>query len=389
VPTGGSTGQVLSKINATDYNTQWTTPAAGGGVTSVTGTAPVVSSGGATPAISMAAATTSVPGYLTAADWNAFNGKAPLASPAFTGNPTAPTPTAGDNDTSVATTAFVTSAIATQKTTDTTDFVNVSGDTMTGALNGTSASFSGNITAGSLTSNGTIWASQNFTSTTGNLILATTGAGGIYLRPNGAGSTTGQTTIDSAGAMTVNGNIAAGTGSNTITVGSFSATGATDGKALAYHILSSSRNTAAAAAHVNFHNTNNQIGSITTNASATSFNTASDERLKDFIGVYDPAKAIAIIRADPVRDFNWKVDGLYAVGWGAQTSYAVSEDLASPGDDLGLEATRDTEGFEPWGVDQSKRTPYLWAALAWALDRIDDMEARLAALEARVGPAPG
>jgi hypothetical protein len=37
---------------------------------------------------------------------------ATLASPALTGNPTAPTPTAGDNDTSVATTAFVTTAIA-------------------------------------------------------------------------------------------------------------------------------------------------------------------------------------------------------------------------------------------------------------------------------------
>ena len=46
-----------------------------GGVTSVTGTAPVVSSGGTTPAISMAAATTSVDGYLTAANWNTFNGK--------------------------------------------------------------------------------------------------------------------------------------------------------------------------------------------------------------------------------------------------------------------------------------------------------------------------
>ena len=33
--------------------------------------------------------------------------KAPLANPAFTGNPTAPTPSTGDNDTSVATTAFV------------------------------------------------------------------------------------------------------------------------------------------------------------------------------------------------------------------------------------------------------------------------------------------
>lgn len=37
--------------------------------------------------------------------------KADLASPALTGNPTAPTPTAGDNDTSIATTAFVTNAV--------------------------------------------------------------------------------------------------------------------------------------------------------------------------------------------------------------------------------------------------------------------------------------
>ena len=38
--------------------------------------------------------------------------RAPIASPAFTGNPTAPTPTPGDNDTSIATTAFVNAEIA-------------------------------------------------------------------------------------------------------------------------------------------------------------------------------------------------------------------------------------------------------------------------------------
>lgn len=38
--------------------------------------------------------------------------KASLASPVFTGNPMAPTPTAGDNDTSIATTAFVATAVA-------------------------------------------------------------------------------------------------------------------------------------------------------------------------------------------------------------------------------------------------------------------------------------
>ena len=46
-----------------------------GTVTSVTGTAPIVSSGGTAPAISIPAATTSADGYLTAADWTTFNGK--------------------------------------------------------------------------------------------------------------------------------------------------------------------------------------------------------------------------------------------------------------------------------------------------------------------------
>jgi len=49
-----------------------------------------------------------VQGYITSA---ALTGYAPLASPVFTGNPTAPTPTFGDNDTSIATTAFVQSAL--------------------------------------------------------------------------------------------------------------------------------------------------------------------------------------------------------------------------------------------------------------------------------------
>ena len=52
-----------------------TAPSSGGTVTSVTGTAPVVSSGGNTPAISMAAATGSVNGYLTSTDWTTFNNK--------------------------------------------------------------------------------------------------------------------------------------------------------------------------------------------------------------------------------------------------------------------------------------------------------------------------
>jgi hypothetical protein len=46
-----------------------------GTVTSVTGTAPIVSSGGATPAISIPKATGSVDGYLSSTDWTTFNSK--------------------------------------------------------------------------------------------------------------------------------------------------------------------------------------------------------------------------------------------------------------------------------------------------------------------------
>ena len=63
VPAGGTAGQFLTKIDGTNYNTDWTT-----------------------------------------VNLSAY---APLASPAFTGNPTAPTAALGDNDTSLATTAFV------------------------------------------------------------------------------------------------------------------------------------------------------------------------------------------------------------------------------------------------------------------------------------------
>jgi hypothetical protein len=66
----GTAGQVLTS-GGTGVTPTWTTPTTGT-VTSVTGTAPVVSSGGTTPAISMAAATASVNGYLTSTDWNRF-----------------------------------------------------------------------------------------------------------------------------------------------------------------------------------------------------------------------------------------------------------------------------------------------------------------------------
>lgn len=68
----GLNGQVLTSDGA--GNLAWSTVAAGG-VTSVSASAPLSSSGGATPNISMTAANATTAGYLTAADWNTFNSK--------------------------------------------------------------------------------------------------------------------------------------------------------------------------------------------------------------------------------------------------------------------------------------------------------------------------
>jgi hypothetical protein len=68
--THGSAWQVVDSTGSVKYTAITTS-----GVSSVSGTAPIVSSGGTTPAISMPKATTSVDGYLSSTDWTTFNNK--------------------------------------------------------------------------------------------------------------------------------------------------------------------------------------------------------------------------------------------------------------------------------------------------------------------------
>ena len=89
IPSGGTTGQVLKKTTAEDYATEWGAGGGGGGAWgSITGTL---------------SAQTDLQ--------TALNLKANIASPTFTGTPTAPTAAVGTNTTQLATTEFVQSAI--------------------------------------------------------------------------------------------------------------------------------------------------------------------------------------------------------------------------------------------------------------------------------------
>jgi hypothetical protein len=84
MPTGGLTGQALVKVSNSNYDADWATITSGATWGSITGTL------------------SSQTDLQTA-----LNLKSPLASPAFTGTPTAPTPSPGTDSTQIATTAWV------------------------------------------------------------------------------------------------------------------------------------------------------------------------------------------------------------------------------------------------------------------------------------------
>ena len=69
--------QDANNVNITGGSISGVTVA--GVVTSVSGTSPISSSGGTTPAISISQAGASTNGYLSSTDWNTFNSKQPQA----------------------------------------------------------------------------------------------------------------------------------------------------------------------------------------------------------------------------------------------------------------------------------------------------------------------
>jgi Collagen triple helix repeat (20 copies) len=203
------------------------------------------------------------------------------------------------------------------------------------------------------------------------------GTGTVYLRPN-IGVSTGGITLTNA-LMAMDGSVKA----DILVAGAFSTTGASIGVNIyaTANLYLSSANVATLSQQMRFYNPNGLVGHIDTNGSATAFVTSSDENLKEFNAEFSPAKAVAIIRADPVLAFTWKATGEEAIGWFAQKSHAVDENLAVPPpepEEGEAVAKPGEEGYSPWGIDYGRRTPYLWAALTHVLDELDILKAKMA-----------
>ena len=118
------------------------------------------------------------------------------------------------------------------------------------------------------------------------------------------------------------------------------------------------------------------IGSITTDGSATAFNTSSDYRLKENIApLTEAADRLSQLQ---VRRFNFISNPDYTVdGFIAHEVQAVVPECVT-----GEKDAVDADGNPIYqGIDQSKLVPLLTAALQEAVAEIKALKARVAALE--------
>lgn len=198
-------------------------------------------------------------------------------------------------------------------------------------------------------------------------------------------------------------------------------TGAVQGACISnVGVVATSKTSTGSSTHLAFYNPNGQVGTITTNGTATAYNVSSDPRLKDFLPLpedsevnteWEKAKgtlAKFTFKADPTKevygfDAHKAVDAELKCGLGSEGEGPRDAELGSVYDtteeeyteselvvDENGDAILDEEGNEqyqdvtktrtiehkvtPAGVDQAKLVPLLML-------KIDQLERRLSALE--------
>lgn len=126
-----------------------------------------------------------------------------------------------------------------------------------------------------------------------------------------------------------------------------------------------------------FRNANGEIGSITTTGTATAFNQTSDYRLKEVVS--DINDAVERVKALKPIKFTYIADEEQLV-WDGFLAHEVQEVV--PRAVFGeKDAVEDDGRVKAQQLDHSKLVPLLTSALQDALNKIEDLEARLAKLE--------
>ena len=119
------------------------------------------------------------------------------------------------------------------------------------------------------------------------------------------------------------------------------------------------------------------VGTISTDGSNTAYNTSSDKRLKNDLGL---ATDLSGLRQVGVHEFQWKTSGQTSRGVFAQDAHRVMPSAVTVGTD---EVTESGSLANPWGVDYSKFVPDLIVGWQQHDTLITQLAARIAALEGR------
>ena len=139
--------------------------------------------------------------------------------------------------------------------------------------------------------------------------------------------------------------------------------------------------------HFTFNNPNGEVGRITTNGTATAYNTSSDYRLKE--NITPMSGGINRLKLLKPCTWTWKIDGTNGQGFVAhEVQEVIPESVTGIKDGMRTEEyevtpavmkTREVPDYQ--GIDQSKLVPLLTAALQEAITKIEDLETRIQALE--------
>jgi hypothetical protein len=146
---------------------------------------------------------------------------------------------------------------------------------------------------------------------------------------------------------------------------------------------------------------NTTVGNITVNASTTAYNTSSDYRLKNNVALM--SGSIDRLKQLKPSTWSWTQDGSYGEGFiaheaqevvpeavtGTKDAMRIEEYEVTPAvlDDNGnvvteaVMGTREVPDYQ--GIDQAKLVPLLTAALQEAITKIENLETRIEALEAK------
>jgi hypothetical protein len=121
---------------------------------------------------------------------------------------------------------------------------------------------------------------------------------------------------------------------------------------------------------VRFASSGTVVGTISVTGSATSYNTSSDQRLKE--NITDAPSASESIDAIQIRSFDWKADGSHQkYGVIAQELEAIAPEAVSKGD----------KEDDMWGVDYSKLVPMMVKAMQEQQAQIEQLRAEIETLK--------